>query len=117
MDERRKYPRTNVSAIIDYLARKDYLICEMKDLSANGVFAVTSEPIPVGETIFLDFYLPGFVRKFKLKGRVVRTVSEDEASRDGLVPGMGIEFFDVSPKTQEDIIRFVSEGFEEDVRG
>ena len=114
--ERRKHPRIELGCIIDYLARRDFLICEMKDLSAGGVFAVTRTPLREGEIVHLDFYLPGIRHKFKLKGHVVRRVTEDDAEKDGRIAGMGIEFLDVSAKTKEDIVRFVSETLDEDVR-
>jgi Tfp pilus assembly protein PilZ len=115
--ERRKHPRVELRCIIDYLARRDFLICEMKDLSIGGVFAVTRTPLREGEIVHLDFYLPGIRHKIKLKGRVVRRVTEDDAEKDGRIAGMGIEFLDVAANIEEDPIRFISKTLDEDVRG
>ncbi len=115
--EKRRHPRIKVNAIIDYLAMREFRVCEMKDLSASGVFALTREPIPPGEIIHLDFYLPGIEYKFKLKGRVVRIVTEEEAAKDGFSPGMGIEFVDPPRDMRQDIENFVSEALKEDLRG
>lgn len=117
MTEKRRHPRAQLSAIIDYLAKKEFLVCEMKDLSAGGAFAVTRDPVPAGEIVHLDFYLPGIDHKFKLKGRVVRIVMDEDAQKDGLKPGMGIEFLDPPEDMQQEISDFVSQTLTEDTRG
>lgn len=63
-----------------------------KDLSRDGIFLKTEQPLPVGSVVDLRFRLPlaEGVEDVHLQGEVVRQVEEERGSY--LIPGMGIRF-------------------------
>jgi Tfp pilus assembly protein PilZ len=101
--ERRKFPRKGIKVELE---RGSFSVCFTRNISGNGLFAETKKPFPLDSEVFLDFFLPGIRDKFKLKGKVIRRVTEREANKDGYVPGMGIEFIEISQANQHKIITF-----------
>jgi uncharacterized protein (TIGR02266 family) len=104
--ERRKFPRKGIKVELKCLERGSFSVCFTRNISAAGLFAETKKPFPLDSEVFLDFFLPGIRDKFKLKGKVTRRVTEREANKDGYVPGMGIEFIEISQSNQNKIIMF-----------
>lgn len=74
------------------------------NLSKGGVFVNTAEPLSVGTPVRLLVSLPDQEVPCEVTGRVIRV--QDDAG--GGTPGMGIEFVDVEPETQERIAELVT---------
>jgi uncharacterized protein (TIGR02266 family) len=64
------------------------------DVSTGGAFLRADLLFEVGEVLTLQFQIPGAGRHIRAAGRVVRV--SREVSKDQ-VPGMGVEFVDLSP--------------------
>lgn len=63
------------------------------DLSSSGVFLKTRHPRTVGETVLLQYPLPGSKRSQRIEAEVVRTVNPQSARKNkGMQAGMGLNF-------------------------
>jgi len=104
--ERRKFPRKEIKIELKCLEGGSFSTRFARDISAGGLFAEANKPFPLGSEVFLDFFLPGIRDKFKLKGQVIHRVTKEQAKKDGYVPGMGIEFIEVSQPIQDILNKF-----------
>jgi hypothetical protein len=96
--DRRKHPRVPVH--IDIAYDNDVVLTQanLTDLSLGGANVFTDVPLPVGTQLSLWFRAadPGF----ELKGRVLR-VTEEDPDDETARPGMGVQFFGISPEEEE----------------
>ncbi len=78
-----------------------------KDLSQDGIFLKTEQPLPVGSKVDLRFRLslPGGAEEVHLQGEVVRQVQEERGSY--LIPGMGIRFIRSEVSTRHKVGQFI----------
>ncbi len=73
-------------------------------LSKGGVFVNTGQPLPVGTPVRLLVSLPDQDAPCEVTGRVIRVQGASESG----TPGMGIEFTNLDPETQERIAGLVA---------
>jgi len=73
--------------------------CNIENISVGGVFIRTPTGMPLGMPVRVDLTKRGG-EPLQLSGRVVSVVSEAEAKRQDIAPGVGIEF-DPMPITTE----------------
>lgn len=78
-----------------------------KDLSQDGMFLKTGQPLPVGSKVDLCFRLPlpGGAEEVHLQGEVVRQVAEERGSY--LIPGMGIRFIGSTASARHKVGQFI----------
>ena len=69
------------------------------DVSRDGIFIRTREPLPVGTRLKLDFQLVDTVPLFQGDGTVV-WIREHDPARAGVTPGMGVRFDRLSGESQ-----------------
>ncbi len=105
--ERRNFPRKEIKVELKCLEGGSFSVHFTRDISAGGLFTEAKKPFPLGSEVFLDFFLPGIRDKFKLKGKVIRRVTVKQAKTDGYVPGMGIEFIEISQSIQDKLNKFI----------
>jgi uncharacterized protein (TIGR02266 family) len=77
---------------------------DSKDLSVGGAFLRSDLLFEVGEELRIEFSLPDGPR-VRAHGRVVRVSRERDP---GNVPGMGIEFTDLSAEDREAVRAFIA---------
>jgi uncharacterized protein (TIGR02266 family) len=96
VEDRRRSDRTDLIVRVDY-ATVDELFSEFtRDINEGGLFIETEKPRPAGTEVALHFHLPGSDQLMKTTGIVVRVCD----GSGGTVPGMGIEFEDLSEKAR-----------------
>jgi hypothetical protein len=71
------------------------------------VFLESESPLPVETTMDLSLTLPGDPEPLRLLCRVVRVVRPGDVP--GLVPGMGLEFVNLSAEARRRLERFVAD--------
>ena len=88
MEERRRSQRAQLDlrVVIHFDGPEDVRGSNTADISQHGVLIRTSDPAPVGTTVYLDLDVGS--ETIALDGRVVRVMDLEE---DGM-QGMGIEF-------------------------
>lgn len=100
--ERRRFYRNKIKVMIDFLDGSDIEVGYTKDISLGGMFLETTRLSKNGNMVFLDFFLPGVRKKFKLKGKVIR-VDGNQAGEQKDHFGMGIEFFNMDNNHKADL--------------
>ncbi|MFH1808384.1 MAG: PilZ domain-containing protein [Pseudomonadota bacterium] len=105
-DNQRRYPRIDAAVTARLSGGRRSLALQTVNVSRNGVFVRTEQPLPERHLIKLCFQIPG--------GRtidVVGMVARSSASGDGhpLGVGMGINFFAMSKDDRRDWDRFCLE--------
>ena len=102
--ERRKTPRADVIVRVDYQT-VDQLFSEFaRNINEGGIFIETDVPEKPGSTVTLQFKLPGSDELIEVRGTVVRSEAENDASDS---PGMGIEFGDLNDTSRQRINEIV----------
>ena len=89
--ERRKYPRTPLSILVQFRfdSIEEFLAEYSLNISPGGIFIRTNEPRPRDSMIYIQFLLNDGTRLIEGMGKVVRSNRIDSPSRPA---GMGIEF-------------------------
>jgi uncharacterized protein (TIGR02266 family) len=84
----RRQPRLPINLRVQYRTAGAFLVSYSVNLSKGGIFLETREPLSVGETVSLDFEVPG-AGQLQVDG-VVAWIRQ--GSTDGMPDGMGIQF-------------------------
>ena len=103
---KRNYPRAPLSLRVKYgkpaSASKEGFTGVM---GGGGVSIETVQPLPVGNEVVLEFFLPGKSGHVRVEGLVVWERTEFDPK--GLSPGMGIQFKKISTEDREKILDMV----------
>ncbi len=76
-------------------------------IGGGGLFIESSEPLPIGTTIAVEFVLPDHpAERLHASGRVVWIRTRPE--RQLLFPGMGVEFTDISQEVSQRVVDLVT---------
>lgn len=75
------------------------------NISGAGLFLRGINVVPAGTKVDLDIVLPETKKCISAKG-IVMWLADKQLQPD-LYPGMGVQFLDISPKTQEDLLNFI----------
>jgi len=104
MDERRKYPRINISFPVEckMLQSRDYFYTVSKDLSLVGAKIVCNEFLPKNDFMKLSL---NFINKIlDVKARVVWSSQERASERFST----GVEFVELAPQARDELTRFIA---------
>lgn len=90
-DERRRFPRTPLSLLVQYRFNsfEDFLAEYSVNISPGGMFIRTDQPLEEGSMVYLQFSLKDGSRLIEGMGKVVRVNPPGVKDR---VSGMGVEF-------------------------
>lgn len=90
----RRHGRVRARGVASHLREGAHQITGLavENLSRGGAFVRCAVPMPPGTPVMLDLVKPGLKRAVQLTGRVVSSVSADEASERRTQAGMGIQF-------------------------
>ncbi len=90
-DNRRAHERAPITLRVDYKRMNTFFADYAKNISKGGTFIRTTKPLDVGTEFKFVLSIPGRDQNLELKGEVVWTVSEEDATEEKQ-PGMGIRF-------------------------
>jgi type IV pilus assembly protein PilZ len=88
-DERRSAPRHPITLRIDYKRLNTFFADYAKNISKGGTFIRTSTPLEAGTVFVFLLSLPEQPNPLELRGEVMWTVTDEQASADRPA-GMGI---------------------------
>ena len=93
LSEKRQHLRFPVVLPVDF-GRADYYLSSMSiNLSQNGLFIETSEPLKIGDRVCLFISLPNQSDPFKVIGEVMWASARTTTDiNDNVVSGIGIRF-------------------------
>jgi uncharacterized protein (TIGR02266 family) len=75
--------------------------CQVENLSAGGLFLRTDQLFPRGTRVEVDLVRPGARRALRVAGRVVGTITPEEAVAQRFIPGLGVEFAELADDEAE----------------
>ena len=88
----RRYRRSSVRILVDYVIdghpRSDHVV----SLSAGGAFIETKDPQPAGARLRLRFRMPDLSEPLDVEGQVVWRNASDDPSDHQTPPGMAVRF-------------------------
>jgi type IV pilus assembly protein PilZ len=91
MTEKRVHERQPITLRVDYKRMNTFFADYAKNISKGGTFIRTTKPLEIGTEFTFVLSIPSHNEQLQLRGEVVWTVSEDQAT-DEQEPGMGIRF-------------------------
>lgn len=94
--ERRQNLRKSCNIPINYASSDRVYSNQISNISANGLFIDTNQPIMTDNDLIMTFRLEGFAKSLKIRGKIARTTEK----------GVGVEFKNISPHV-EDMIRYI----------
>jgi Tfp pilus assembly protein PilZ len=74
---------------------------QIENISAGGLFMRTTKPMPLGMPVRVELLKPGLKAAVQVSGRVVAVVTEAEAQRQEIAPGVGIELDPLPVETEK----------------
>jgi uncharacterized protein (TIGR02266 family) len=89
---KRRYRRSTVRVIVEYLSDAGVCSDPATTLGAGGLFIETETPLEKGASLKMRFQLPGSSQNHQIEGRVVWRHRPADPGHHA--PGMGIEFTD-----------------------
>ncbi|MGB0680770.1 MAG: TIGR02266 family protein [Polyangiales bacterium] len=103
--DRRRAPRVGYSTEVSLESVDNFYTGFTEDISEGGLFLSTYDLQPMGTEVVLNFSLPNGV-KVEVVG-IVRWLRDTRDAQDGVPPGMGVQFTNMSPEDEEAIQSFV----------
>ena len=101
--DRRKYPRLEVDIPVQFISEHETENARIKDISGGGCRLRVSIPIPKGVSIIMEFSIDDMDVIVKAAPVWESHIPEEE------VYNIGVMFIDISEKTKDKIIRYISE--------
>jgi uncharacterized protein (TIGR02266 family) len=74
--------------------------CNIENISVGGLFLRTQTTMPLGMPVRVELAKPGLKRPLHVTGRVVSVVTEADARKHDIPPGVGIEFDPLPHETE-----------------
>ena len=104
---RRTEERTSMKIRISFKRANDFFRAYIGNLGSGGLFIKTTQSLPVGTLLNLEFNLPDSDYVIKTKGKVVWTRS-NETSDEKKPPGMGIQFIDINSQDSARVKNYIT---------
>lgn len=107
MSEKRSGARVPVKFKVDWKSEGTFLFENATNISEQGIFIETREPMPTGTSIGLQFTLPDTTKRIEVMGKVA-WVNPVRAQADANYnPGMGIRFENLTEIDKETILSLI----------
>ncbi len=98
VEDKREDERIRAEIRVKFNKPKDFLKKYTEDISKGGIFVKAINPLPVGTDVKIILMIPG-EDNIELSGKVVYVLNENEATKIGRSPGMGVEFSAIDSDT------------------
>lgn len=100
--DNRKEPRIPIQLKVDIESPNDHYLFEYSsNLSQNGIFIQSMEPLPSGTLVNIQFFLPESCW-IRTRGEVIWTNNDEEEDEEEM--GMGVKFIGLDEKDREMIL-------------
>ncbi len=114
--EKRTSPRHAITLRVDYKRMNTFFADYAKNISKGGTFIRTGKPLDMGTEFVFVLSIPGQPDQLQLKGEVMWTVDEAQATEEHPA-GMGIRFRFASDAEREALESFVGNLMSETLGG
>ena len=100
--DKRRHSRVKPRGVVAHVRSGDRsFACQVENLSAGGLFLRTDQLFPRGSRVEVDLVRPGARRPLRVSGRVVGTITPEEAVAQRFIPGLGVEFAELAADEAE----------------
>jgi uncharacterized protein (TIGR02266 family) len=100
--DKRRHSRVKPRGVVAHVRSGDRsFACQVENLSAGGLFLRTDQLFPRGTRVDVDLVRPGARRALRVAGRVVGTITPEEAVAQRFIPGLGVEFSELADDEAE----------------
>jgi uncharacterized protein (TIGR02266 family) len=100
--DKRRHSRVKPRGVVAHVRSGDRsFACQVENLSAGGLFLRTDQFFPRGTRVEVDLVRPGARRALRVAGRVVGTITPEEAVAQRFIPGLGVEFSEMADDEAE----------------
>ena len=97
---RRIAPRHDLKVEVSGQSDHQFFTGFSENISTGGLFIATYQTLPLGTEFQLSFSVPGVNKQFDCKC-IVRWVREHDAEAPHAVPGVGVNFVELSPADEK----------------
>jgi len=104
--ERRRAPRMFVDLEVDYASEENYLFAYITDISATGIFVLTTTPEAPGTHLNLRFATE-HAGHIEVEGEVIWVNPYRPGAPDNLHPGMGIRFLSLDNDVRDRLFELI----------
>ena len=111
MDEDRR-GKTRVATTLEIMSSHGGIVSSSRisNISINGAFILTSNPLPVDSIFTIQLQIPSVAAIMTIDAKVVWTKSVSDAAK----AGMGIQFTNILPEHQEKLAAFIEQNSQQD---
>jgi uncharacterized protein (TIGR02266 family) len=102
-------PRVQAAFRVRYPSLDSLVVAYASDLSKGGMFLRADRFLPINAVVRLQIALPDGGGEIVVICRVVQVRTSEEATQTGKMPGMGLQFLDLSGERLQQIEQFISE--------
>jgi uncharacterized protein (TIGR02266 family) len=102
--EKRQSKRVPLKLKVDYHYEGNFLYEYATDISHNGIFIESKDPLPIGTQVTLQFSVPEQKKPMELSGTVMWVNSKDANTKN---PGMGVQFNTISDLDKDTITSLI----------
>ena len=106
-ENRRRFARTEYQVEVSLESESTFYNGFTENISAGGLFIATHDTRPMGEVIEMSFTIPGRKDPIAVQGEV-RWLREYREDNTDMVPGMGVNFINLSESDKRDIEKFIT---------
>ncbi len=103
-NDKRVHERVDVKLEVTFNTGKQLISSYMNNVSRGGLFIRTEKPLPLNTEVELNFRLPDSYKVFKTRGLVVWNSPPGGKK----IPGMGVQFREMSAEDQEIIDKVIT---------
>lgn len=89
---KRAFTRVPAHLQVSWPTPRDFLIAYADNISAGGIFVVTSEPPQLKEVVELSLQLPDGEAPAKTSAEVIQRITPEQATHLGVKAGAGLQF-------------------------
>jgi uncharacterized protein (TIGR02266 family) len=89
---KRSFARVPIRLQVSWPSPRDFLLAYADNISAGGIFVVTSDPPQLHEVVELSLKLPDGDAPAKTNAEVIQRVTAEQAKKSGRNPGAGLQF-------------------------
>lgn len=103
----RKSTRVSIHTPASFRVNNNDLSAYIHDLSTGGTFIESNEPLAIGTVLDIEFTIPDREELIEVQGEVKWSIDDPAKCSIDNVPGMGINFLDISQESKNIIADYV----------
>jgi uncharacterized protein (TIGR02266 family) len=109
MRDARGFQRFHTQFTVRFRTAREFVREHAQNISRGGVFIQTATPPQLDEVITVQLELPDGGTPATTSGLVMHRVTPEEAEKQGIIPGIGVQFLEADDRFRERIDGYVEQ--------